>query len=460
MSVLANPLVAALKLRQPLQGQPKSERAAKPEPSIQSVGKTPSQTAGLTVAELLKRYAPQYVKQHAGQAVPQVQSTLAKIALCRTRALGGHVYRCRGCQSETPIYNSCGDRHCPQCSGARRADWLDSTCELLIAGVTYFQVVFTLPAELSALALGNRRQIYNLLFHSAWEALRDQIAKEQGFEAAAAMVLHTWNQKLDAHAHVHALVPGGGPALDSSRPGWISSRKRNGKPCSAPYLVDAKELRTRYRELVLKGLRRLRKQAKLKLEGEWSRLQVQANWDQWLSRFENKTWVSFIQAPPNEHCRPEHVAKYLARYMTGGPISDRRLISHADGKVEFWARVGDQTGGGDGASAPYTLSGVEFVRRWSMHILPKGFTKSRRYGGYSNHHRDRYRKQCLTLLRVKEELSPPAEDVEGQPEESAEESTPACPHCGEAMELIATRIKPSWYSVMWSKHRPWWYADG
>ncbi|TWT93492.1 IS91 family transposase [Neorhodopirellula pilleata] len=426
---------------------------------IEKLDETVASAPGLSVAGLLKRYAPRYLQKHGVQAVPQVQSTLAKLSLCRTRALGGHVYRCRGCQSETPLYNSCGDRHCPQCSGAKRADWLDSTSELLVPGVTYFQVVFTLPEELAALSLGNRREIYNLLFHSAWQALRDQIALEQGFEAAAAMVLHTWNQKLEAHPHVHALVPGGGPSLDRSRPGWISSRKRSGKPSSTPYLVDAKELRKRYREFVLKGLVQLREREKLKLEGDWSRLKDQANWDEWLGRFENKTWVSFIQAPPNEDCRPEHVAKYLARYMTGGPISDRRLISHEDGKVQFWARVGDQTGGGDGRSAPYTLSGIEFARRWSMHILPRGFTKSRRYGGFSNRHRDRYLKECAAWMNSQDE-PPQAADAKPEHDEPSDEDTvPTCPHCDEEMELIRWSSKPSWSDVMSSQYRPWWYRD-
>ena len=327
---------------------------------------------------------------------------------------------------------------------------------MLIPGITYFQVVFTLPEELSALALGNRREVYNLLFHSAWTALRKQIETEQGFEAAAAIVLHTWNQKLGAHAHVHALVPGGGPSLDPTRPGWITSRKRTGKPTSAPHLVDAKELRRRYREIVLKGLRRLWRDGKLKLEGDWSRLRDPANWDEWLSKFEHKTWVSFIQAPPHDQCRPEHVAKYLARYMTGGPISDRRLISHEDGKVQFWARVGDQSGGGDGRQASYTLSGEEFVRCWSLHILPKGYTKSRRYGGYSNHHRGRYLAACRDQLSEQQAAVPAvAETIE----EAAVASPPKCPNCGAEMELVGSRLKPSWRDVMSSKYRPRWYQD-
>ncbi len=141
---------------------------------------------------------------------------MAKLSLCRTPALGGHKYRCSGCPHEVTVHNSCGDRYCPTCGGARRSNWLESTRELIFEGIDHFQVVFTLPAELSRLALGNRKLIYNLLFSSAWSATKQTIQSEHGFESAAVMVLHTWNQKLDAHAHVHAVVPGCGPASDGS----------------------------------------------------------------------------------------------------------------------------------------------------------------------------------------------------------------------------------------------------
>ena len=137
-----------------------------------------------------------------GRPCRQVQSTLAKLELCRTDALGGHLYRCDPCDFECRVNNSCGDRHCPQCAGAKRADWLDSTSQLLLPGITYFQVVFTIPDKLSSLALGNREEMYDLLFRAAWKTLKDVIADEQLFEAAAVMVLHTWNQMLEAHAHV------------------------------------------------------------------------------------------------------------------------------------------------------------------------------------------------------------------------------------------------------------------
>jgi hypothetical protein len=165
------------------------------------------------------------------------------------------------------VYNSCGDRHCPQCAGAKRASWIDSAEELLLEGVRYFQVVFTLPGALSSLALGNRRVIYDLLFQAAWAALKETIEVEQGYDPAALMVLHTWSQRLESHGHVHAVVPGGGPALDGS--GWVNSQRRDGSPCWNAYLVDAVTLRRAYRRHFLAGLDRLRAERQLRLEGEF-----------------------------------------------------------------------------------------------------------------------------------------------------------------------------------------------
>ena len=141
--------------------------------------------------DILRQYTPDFVRKNHRQTVPQVQSVLAKICLCRTAALGGHKYECPACHYEIPVYNSCVDRHCPQCSGGRRFRWLDKTAALLVPGVKYFQVVFTLPDVVSHLALSHRVVIFNLLFQSAWKALRERVKTEQGFQPAAVMVLHT-----------------------------------------------------------------------------------------------------------------------------------------------------------------------------------------------------------------------------------------------------------------------------
>jgi hypothetical protein len=418
----------------------------------------------LTVAEILRRSSADYVYRYSPP--PQVQSTLAKLSLCRTSALGGRRYRCGGCANECVVYNSCGDRHCPTCSGAKRSDWLDSASELILDGVDYFQVVFTLPSELSRLALGNRREIYDLLFASAWSALSQIVRSEQGYDPAAMMVLHTWNQKLDAHAHVHAVVPGGGPRLTPSVNGyeWKTATKDNDALTAGHYLVDADDLREAYRDAFLSGLNRLRDRGKLKLEGDFAHLQDAGAWQAFLDKLRTVTWVSYIQPPPAS-CEADHVLKYLARYLTGGPIADSRIIAADENEVTFLAREGTTTGG-DSKQVPITLSTTEFTRRWSLHILPRGYTKTRRYGGWSNARRDDYLERCSKQLEAIDaplsvgatEFGPfdPEESSEHSLEQPPTESRP-CPECAGEMILQAVSDKPSWAHIMSSHHRPSWY---
>jgi hypothetical protein len=280
------------------------------------------------------------VQQYPSQAPPQVRSVLSKLLYCRTPDLGDHLYRCDQCNHQCRVYNSCGDRHCPQCSGAKRADWLDSTASLLLPDIPYFQVVFTIPDQLSSLTLGNRRVMFDLLFRSAWSSLKRTVEAEQQFEAAAAMVLHTWNQHVDAHIHV---------------------------------------------------------------------------------------------------------VKYLARYMTGGPISDRRLIRHEDEVVTFAARVGKTHGGSD-ETEEVAFSGVEFVRRWCLHILPQGYTKTRRFGGYSPRHCKRYMAECRRLLPMNaasaDDQRPAHLPVD--PADPNALSSRRCPNCETPMRLVSRSIRPSW----------------
>jgi len=391
--------------------------------------------------------------------VPQVQSTLAKLSLCRTAALGGHVYECSTCDHRVIVHNSCGDRHCPQCSGAKRRDWLDATAQLLLPGVTYYQVVFTIPDRLSSLTLGNRRVMFDLLFRSAWRALRQTIEHEQQFEAAAAMVLHTWNQHLDAHVHVHALVPGGGPSLQHPDQ-WQTARPPAHETQNRFWLVNADDLRLAFRTAFLAGLRRLHARGELQLDGEWLSLRDAAAFEGWLKPLEDVKWVTYIQAPPTPNTTPDQVLKYLARYLTGGPISDRRLVRHEHGHVTFRARTGTQTGGNE-ETADVRLPGAEFVRRWALHILPQGYTKTRRYGGYSNRHRARYLTVCRELLSTAEPAPPASESAS-----SAAETPPEyhCPNCASLLTvslLIRTSRtdRPGWSRVMSNSHRPSWYRE-
>lgn len=411
------------------------------------------------MADLLRQYSLPFIQRHPRQAVPQVQSTLAKLSLCRTAALGGRKLQCQSCEHQCIVYNSCVDRHCPQCAGAKRADWLTRTEQLLLPQVNYFQVVFTLPDLLSAVALGNRRAVYALLMQTAWRALKEVLREQQGIEPAALVVLHTWNQELDHHVHVHVLVPGGGPSLDGTR--WVTTRHPKHRRRKKPYLVDNELLGAKFKEHFAAGLKRLHTKGLIAFDPPVLPARVneapdEPDFAEWLDRIAEQAWNVFIEAPP-ENSQPQHMVKYLARYLTGGPISDGRLISHEQGEVTFWARSKNKQTGN--RPRPFSLPGVEFVRRWSMHILPKGFTKTRNYGGFSCRHRQDYLRRCRELLQIavpedEPQTSPPLED-------ESPEATVTCPQCEGPMTCVESTSRPSWRDLFREQATcPPWYQPG
>lgn len=394
--------------------------------------------------ELLRQFAPSFLSR-PGNIALQVKSVLSKLLLCRIKTLGGHTYTCPPCGSSCQVYNSCGDRHCPQCAGARRADWLDKTRELLLPRVTYFHVVFTLPDRLSRLILGNRRVMYRLLFRSAWQALRHELRK-QGIDPAALLVLHTWNQELGHHPHIHALVPGAGPSANSDNdPCWVVAKDPNWPNRREPFLVDIEQLGRTFRDRFVRGLGLLLRKDQLRLDHEFCQLhntRVRAAWFKALRQFD---WNVFISGPPNGESGPEQVLKYMARYLTGGPISDARIVSQSGNEVTFLARNKDKSQGHP--QVERTISGIEFVRRWSLHILPKGFTRSRRYGGYHGSRRTGYLRSCRELLSLSAPVA--AAETGQQPQEEASEAAqgPRCPKCKERMVLLEHGLRPSWQDV-------------
>lgn len=389
-----------------------------------------------------------------------VQSTLAKISLCRTSALGGRWYSCQDCGEITKLHNSCGDRHCPGCSGAKRADFNDRASKLITPGVEHFQVIFTVPEIISTIALGNRTEIADLLFKSAWRALKKTIRLEQGYDPAALMVLHTWNQKLDAHWHVHALVPAAGPAVNAAGIKDSTSPREND---TRKYLVDAINLRRAYRKAFLRGLQSLYRRGKLSLAGNVKYLRDEHAWEELIDRLQQQQWVSHIEPPPSELSQAEDVVSYMTRYLTGGPISDRRILSANDREVTFLARQGNRTGG-DREQLPVTLSTEEFIRRWCLHIQPHQLTKTRCFGGWSNSKRTDYLKRMWSAIRSDQPFAPelPVEtaSAEEQPEKNGKPLS--CQSCGsECLRLTQHQPKPSWSELLRldSECSPWWYAE-
>ena len=396
-----------------------------------------------------------------------VQSVLAKLSLCRTAALGGRKLECDTCESTCYVYNSCGDRHCSQCSGSKRYDFSERASKLLLDGIDYYQVVFTLPSELSGMALGNRQLLADLLFQSAWKSLQKTIRNEQGYEPAATMVLHTWNQKLDAHWHVHALVPGAGPGVGNGD--WQTSTSPAGSSNSDDhYLVDAIKLRQTFRKHAIAHLNRLRKRGELKLDAdsEFGDLQEEDAWQSLLDHISSLEWVSYIQPPPAGSSGPNDLVRYLTRYLTGGPISDSRIVAADEHEVTFMAREGT-TQGGESIQVPVTLSSLEFTRRWCLHIQPDQVTKVRYFGGWSNRQMASYQGRCIKAMdRANVPLSDTALDFPPAESETlafdGKESELTCPHCEDGiLRLLETYPRPSWREIFsrGSELMPRWYAE-
>ena len=255
------------------------------------------------------------------------------------------------------------------------------------------------------------------------------------------------------------MVPGGGLSIDGKR--WVHSHHKTQRRRRKPYLVDNKLLSCRFREKFIASLKRLHGKGKIRftppqLPGEYA-----LSFDEWADRLAMRHWCVYIEPPPEKNSKPADpkcVLKYLAHYMSGGPISDQRLISHDGGQVTFWARSKNKQTGNK--PQPFTLPGREFVRRWAMHILPKGFTRSRAYGGFSNHHRKNYLRCCRALLKLSESGSEPAEPdpMTGDQDETEPEPTKACPHCQRPMVCTGSLGRPSWRDLLTEYATcPLWY---
>lgn len=287
---------------------------------------------------------------------PLQNRVLGKIASCRTAALGGHEEVCENCGVVRYSYNSCGDRHCPKCQAARQAFWIDDLMQSTLP-VKHYHIVFTLPHQLNAVCMHNHRMYYDLLFAAVWNTLLSFGYSHFGTETGAVAVLHTWGQNLSLHPHVHCIVPAAGYTLDGR---W----KNIGH--SEKYLYPVHQLSSAFKGKFLDSLKRaLRKQNELLL-------------------FNNKVQLAY-NSPWVVHCEPSlagahHVVKYLGQYTHRVAVTNQRILNIADGKVTFIAKDYRERA----IKKPVTLDGVEFLRRFVMHILPRRFVKIRRYGIYNH----------------------------------------------------------------------------
>jgi Putative transposase/Transposase zinc-binding domain len=371
--------------------------------------------ASLEVADILRAAGPAYRAAQAGHLSLQQLKVMSAIEHCRTAALGGHVEACTDCGHQRIAYNSCRNRHCPKCQGAAARTWLaEREADLLPVG--YFHVVFTLPAEIAEVAYQNKTVVYDLLFQAASETMLRIAAdpKHLGARIGITAVLHTWGSALTYHPHVHMVVPGGGIALDGQR--WISSRPA--------FLLPVRVLGTLFRGVFLSRLLALYDAGRLVLFGGLAALADRRAFLRHLVPVRKKRWAVYAKPP---FAGPEAVLAYLSRYTHRVAISNRRLLAFDDAGVTF--RYKDYRRDGGQRQRVMTLATDEFIRRFMLHVLPRGFHRIRHYGLLASS----ARKDSLARARDLLAVAPPPDD---DPPEEWPDVRPPCPCCGGQMIVV------------------------
>ena len=385
----------------------------------------------MEVADILRRHAPSYPYSLSGEQA----RVLAALQVCRTAHLGGHLERCGGCGHERNAYNSCRDRHCPKCQSLTRARWVaKETADLL--PVPYFHLVFTMPGQLVGLSQQNQRVLYDILFAAGAEALTTIAADSRhlGAEVGFLAVLHTWGQNLQAHPHIHCIVPGGGLSQDGKS--WVGSRDN--------FFLSVKVLSRLYRGLFVGRLRTAYENGELEFHGQLAELAKPKMFGRLLRKLSNIEWVVYAKRPFGG---PKQVVSYLGRYTHRVAISNHRLISDEDGEVRFHWK--DYRRGKDGhKTGPQTmkLDAHEFIRRFLLHVLPRGFVRIRRYGILANRKRGDKLARCRDLLGASSETQ-----LELSWEELLEKLTgrsiTSCRHCQHG-QLTKIRDIPSFRELL------------
>lgn len=368
-----------------------------------------SKKSGPEVADIFHQHIADYKTQYP--LWPEHRKIVSDILNCRTAHLGGHIERCDNCGVFRITYHSCRNRHCPKCQHMPRERWLEKRKDEILP-VSYFHVVFTLPHELNTAILNNKKVMFNILFRAASKTLltfgKNELDGTLGFLA----ILHTWDQKLNAHFHLHCLVPGG--ALSKDKKQWL--------PVKDDYLFNQEALSRVFRGKFIERLDHVHKTGAIKFTGRT------------YSNFRNmlyaKNWVVSVRDPVK---RSEQVLEYLARYTHRVAIANSRIKKLEDGMVSFTVKNRKKQ-----RTETITITAVEFIRRFLLHSLPKGFVKIRQYGFLAN----RNRSMNLHCIRQLMGLSPPSEKEITSVEEMMLKLTgidiTICPHCNTGkMQLFA-----------------------
>jgi hypothetical protein len=376
------------------------------------------------MAEIVRTYHREFLARWRRVLSREQRKALRDIRDCRTAALGGRVEQCDRCGHRVVLYNSCRNRHCPQCQATARARWLAQR-ETDLLPVPYFHVVFTLPAQIGRLALQNPKQIYAILFRAAAATLLETAADPRllGASIGFLAVLHTWGQNLHLHPHLHCVVPGGGISLDNSR--WISCRKSS-------FFLPVRLLSHRFRKSFLRSLRRAFRRGDLHFHGDLKALSEPVAFEALCDQSADLDWVVHVKPPFGG---PRRVLKYLSRYTHRVAISNHRLRSLENGQVSFeWKDYADHS-----HTKLMTLDAVEFLRRFLLHVLPTGLVRIRQFGFLANRVRKTKLELCRALLAAR---FPSTRPDTGSTEPHFDPQP--CPICKLGRLLVIELVVPIW----------------
>ena len=352
------------------------------------MGALPSQNRNteVEVADVFKRYS-----HKLPFTTKEQRKVINAITSCRTSRLGGHVFKCDNCDNMLISYNSCRNRHCPKCQSLAKANWiLDRKKELL--PVPYFHIVFTISDKLYPLTIQNKKVVYNILFKAVSDTLKEVAAnpKNLGAQIGFMAILHTWNQQLGAHPHIHCIVPGGGLSKNKER--WIESNKN--------YFLCVKVLSVVFRGKFLALLKKAYNLSQLNFHGILTALAEIEVFNDMLRQSCLKNWVVYSKRP---FAGPEQVLDYLGRYTHRVAISNNRILNVSETTVTFkWRDRKDNN-----KERIMSIDTLKFMRRFLLHILPSGFMKIRHYGFLGSPSKGRAVILCKVLLDVddKEKIS-------------------------------------------------------
>src|SRR3974390_1725295 len=369
----------------------------------------------LEIADIFRGHGDAWRQANRGHVSLDQLKVLNAIESCRPAPLGGHVARCEDCAHTVIAYNSCRNRHCPKCQGAAAREWMVAR-EAELLPVPYFHVVFTLPSAIGDIAYHNKAVIYDLLFTASAETMRTIAAdpKHLGARIGFTSVLHTWGSALTHHPHVHMIVPGGGISPDGQH--WVS--------CRPGFFLPVRVLSRLFRRLFLQKLLAAHQAGRLSFFGDHTHLADAQSFAAYLAPLRKTEWVVYAKRPFGG---PEAVLAYLSRYTHRVAIANSRLIACDERGVTFkWK---DYRSEGRDRYKQMTLAPFEFIRRFLIHVLPKGLHRIRHYGLFA-------KGVCAdNIARARELLA--AAKPEAQPTAAGvDPGKPACPCCGGRMIII------------------------